>query len=867
MKKKTKLIFYGVILFAALLIISRFVRFPLLGATPEEAVPRHTAVLLSLNKATLDRISATSDKNSLARLMLPDALAEDVNDFEKIFGETIPMRAKDGFLAVVQPSRLNGFDILFILDGVRGKNLEKMLSQNKDWRFRKSIFRKSEVFTLQTGTDQLAVARYRNLLLFARHAYLVENALSQLKSPSTSLHRETGFKKTFKSARAEAENLHVLLNFNQLGAEFAPFLEASRMKDLNGLKQSGSWLHLELPTGKQTYEWKGSFVANPGQPLLAANSQGTTLPFKNVFRAMPDNLSLFFWLSVGKIKPKASGEWQKYFASWAGNEVAVALGEPMEKDAVEQFLLLKTTDTKKAEAALVSFAEKTGKLETFDFQMFKVQQWMGNSLGEMLGLGEAFKNPYSCVLGEYVLFSNSKAGTERWLGKFIAGQTYSKNVRFLQSLRALPVESQGFIYAESVRSWQQLSQFFTQDFLAGMGGNPLKFNHLAATMKRRGALCELHLTTPGAAVSQDEQPANILWKVPLAAKVTRAPTAFHNLKNGEMEVFVQDSENRIYLVSRSGRILWRRNLEEPLLSEVFQLNLHNNDESQFAFNTASGIYLVDHQAGSDLAGFPLQLQTPATNGLTVIDFFKSHDYQFFIACENGNAYGFDEKGNPVEGWRPKTGIGIVRHPLVHFQAQGMDFMILQDETGRMQVFQKNGTDRFPAKKFESVFPQAPDYQASNDAFRIVACDEDGKVSVMNLKGEDFRLSLGNSPGEQVKFAFADVSGDDRKDYLALSKNALSAYFYEGNSFKKAFEYQFQQAQDGVFPVAWKGRDKAFIGTFSKEKKQLYLLDGSGRLLPQFPLAGTTPFSVVDLLGDGKPVLITGNENYLFGYAL
>jgi hypothetical protein len=39
------------------------------------------------------------------------------------------------------------------------------------------------------------------------------------------------------------------------------------------------------------------------------------------------------------------------------------------------------------------------------------------------------------------------------------------------------------------------------------------------------------------------------------------------------------------------------------------------------------------------------------------------------------------------------------------------------------------------------------------------------------------------------------------------------------------------------------------------------------MLPQFPLAGTTRFSVVDLLGDGKPVAVTGFGERLVAYAL
>lgn len=867
MNKKIKLIAGALVLLLLLLIIGRYIRLPLLSASPQDAIPRHASLVLSCNKSTLEELKEQTAANGLAGLFVPTSLQIDLANFEKIFQQNFPIDAEKELLAALRPTPSSGFDILFILNGARGSRLHSLLRKVEGWQVKKSVFKDLEVFNLQSGKATLSVARYRNLLLFSQHAYLVENALSQLKSPATSLCRDADFKKVAKAAKAEAGRLHVLLNLAQISAEFTPLIEPGYVQPLHQLKKAGSWLHLYLPVGKNTKEWKAEFAANPEHPLLSANAKGATLAYQNAFRAIPDNLGLFWWLSVQSIHPAKSGEdWKKYFGGWVDNEVAFALGEPTESSGSEHFLLLKTKDQREAESSLAAYAMKMGKLEGFDFQMFKVQQFMGNSLSEMLGLGLPISNPYSCVFGEYVLFSNTRAGMERWLGKYIAGQTCSKSVQFLQSLQSLPDKAQGFVYLENLRVWQEMAQMLSSSFLEKIGGNPLRFNQLAATIKRRGSICEFTLTAPKTPENAPGVPANILWKAPLQAKAAIPPAIFQNPQNGEMQIFVQDKENRIYLISKSGRILWRRSLEEPIASQVYQLDIFNNKEGQFAFNTPSAIYVVD-RTGADLAGFPLHLQTPATNGLTVIDFFKSKDYQFFIACENGNAYGFDENGSPVEGWRPKTGVGTVRFPLVHFQAQGMDFMILLNESGRMQVYQKNGTERFPPKNFESSFLQKPDYQSFGESQRIVTCNESGKVFVTSLRGETFGLSLATDKDRGVKFAFADVLGDERKDYIVLRGSQLAVYLYEGTTFKKGFEYQFGYSQDELFPVLWKDRKKAFIGTLSREKKQISLVDRFGRLLPQFPLAGTTAFQIVDLLNDGKPVAVSGFEENVIAYKI
>lgn len=865
MKAKKKIILGVLAAVAFLAVLGQFMWLPLVGVALEDAVPDHTALILTLNKATLAKGLV---KNSLSNIFLPDAVTLELADFEKNFQEKIPLGDDQTFLATVQPTRTSGIDVLLILPGSRWLNLELTLRSMQGWRVRNSIFRNHEIFTVETGDQKFALAKYRNLLLFARHPYLVENAISQLKNPAASLCKNDGFRKLSKRAKPAPSHLDVLLNLENFSGQFAPLIQPAKLADLQILEKFGSWVHLQLPAGEQGSDWQAAFYANPGHPLLAANEGAAALPFKNAFPTLPDNLAAVAWFSVKNFNRKnTAANWKKFFEKWAGNEIAFALGEPLENDEHERFALLKTNDAKAAETALLDFSKTSGAAEPVDFQMFKIYKINGTAVSELLGMGQSLPDPFVSVLGEYVLFSNSAAGIERWLGKYIAGQTFSKDVPLLQSLRTLPTEAQGFFYFESGAAWQQLSQFFDDRQLAKLGGNPLRFHHLAATMSHgRGNLCELTVAIPGKARQQQEdQPANILWRASLGSPAATAPFIFQNPRSGEMEVLVQDERHRLHLISRSGRKLWQRELGEPILSDFFQIDLYNNGEGQFVFSTAGGIFVIDRQ-GSDVAGFPLKLQVPASNGVTVIDFFQGHDYQFFIACENGNAYGFDEKGSPVEGWRPKEGIGQVRHPLVHFQAKGMDFMILLDEAGTMQVFQKNGADRFSKIAFDASFPQGPDFQASSDAHRIVACDENGKVYVTNLSGSNFRLSLNAGKNKDVRFAFADVTGDARKDYLALSGDVLAVYFYEGNNFKHAFTHTYPHAQDEVFPIRWRSQ-KSMAGTVSKDKKQISLLNGEGKLLPQFPLAGTTRFEIVDLLGDGKAVVVTGNGEQVVAYGL
>ncbi len=861
MGKKKKIILGIIALVALAVVADRFFRLPLLPISPEEALPQYAAMLFTFQPEQLGKMSIDEKAPSIAEIFLPDELGQDLAAFRKLLLEIHLGKV----WAAVQPTRSSGMDVLFVANVGMGLDTQKLLSQKKGWRVRISIYKNHEVLSVDADGQKFALAKYRNLLLLARHAYLVENGISQLKSPSASLCRDADFNKIARNILGSDENLHVFFNLKTFNAQFSPLINPSKLLAMEGLEKVGSWAAFRFPLKENFIEWQGAFTAQADNVLLTANQGAGKRNYKDVFRALPDNLTFFSWLAVKGIHPNVkSGDWNKYFDTWMGNEVVLAVGEPLENNESEQFILLQTKKAEKAEKALKAYADKAGNLEAYDFQMFKVRQLLGTDVSEMLGVGKRMPNPYVAVLGEYVLFSNSKPGLERWLGKYLAGQTLSKNVGFLQSLRG-QAEADGFLYFESSKLWQQLSQFPDENLLPAWGGNPFHFGQLVATMQRKSQLCEFSFSVSSEVKMEEEAAVSILWKLSLGGRVG-APTVFQNPQNGEMELLVQDENNQIYMISRSGRVLWRRKMEEPILSKIQQVDLNNNLESQFVLSTASGIYVIDRQ-GNDLAGYPLKLQTNASNGVTVIDFFNSHDYQFFIACENGHAYGFDENGSPVEGWRPKTDVGMVRLPLFHFQSAGKDFMVMIDTTGRMQVFQKNGEERFPPKKLESDFLQAPDFQDNKHNTRLVACDEDGKVFVFNLGGEYFGLNLKVGNNEQVRFLFSDVAGDERNDYVGASGADLSAYFYEKSEFKKKFDYQFPTAIDGIFKVKWKKTKKDFIGAFCKNRRQIYLLDGTGRLLPQFPLAGTTEFEIADLLGDGIPVVVVGNEDSVVAYRM
>ncbi len=839
-------------------------RLPIIPAHPHQAIPNHTALFFSIEKRQLHQYFSSDPPPALAELFMPKTLEEDLDLFDDILGDQLELQNDETFYVTINPTSNLGNDLLFILPYKQSFNLKKNLAQSTEWRSRTFLFHHLELFTLQKGEQEYSFSKYRNLLIFARHAYLVENAISQLKKPAKTICHQASFRKILKNAAPKENDISLYLNLEYFSAQFSPLIEANKLGQLKNLSNAASWIQFYLPIEKASITWEGLFKPNKDNAILTSSQRASSRSPMQVFQSLPNNLSTFIYLTINSLNPSPQNiTWQEYIAPWIGDELVIATGEPLDNGQNEQFILVRTKDTRLAEERLLALSQEADQPQQYDYQMFKVFQLDEVPMAQLVGLEMA--TSYASVLGDYVLFSSSRTGMDRWLGKYLAGQTYANDISLLKMKASLPEESHGFLFMDGNKGWQQLSLFLSEKYINSINRNPLPFEKIAASITWTNGLGKITFVKPESELLE-KLPANILWSVPLSGQATGPPNVFTNPQNGEKDVFITDDANHIYLISRSGRVLWKKQLSEPIMSDITHIDFHNNREGQFAFSTRSAIYVVDRQ-GEYIDGFPLHLQVPATNGVTVVDFFQSNDYNFFVACENGNAYGFDEKGSPIEGWRPNEGIGHVEHPLQHFQANGKDFLVLLDVLGEMQVFKKNGSPRFKSLEFDTPLLQKPGYQVTRTSSRIVTSDAEGTVFVTNLLGDHFKLRLKVGKNEDVKFLFTDVFGDERKDYVSLSGKELAVYYYKGKSFKKAFSHSYPTSQDDLFPVILDEKKMVFIGTVNKQKKQISILDGKGNIPNQFPLAGTTPFVVADVAGDGELVVITGNGERVTAYSL
>jgi len=360
---------------------------------------------------------------------------------------------------------------------------------------------------------------------------------------------------------------------------------------------------------------------------------------------------------------------------------------------------------------------------------------------------------------------------------------------------------------------------------------------------------------------QLKEQVEIIQKINLESVIRTAPKVITDTFTTQKYILAQTKNNLLHCLSTTGEKLWSIALRKPILSDIIALKNTQKGQTELLFNTEKAIYLYNLQ-GEEVQP-PLEVKSKMTNGVTAIDFDNDENYQLFVASKNKNIYGFTLAGEPLPNWSPLRKKGKFITPLQHFNTADKDFIFGINDKGVLEVFQRDGSDRFPHPvKIRDGYVTPPAYDLHPDMTRIIALDENGRLTVVNAEGESFSLNVRIGENQRPQLLFKDVVGDSRKDYVVLSKTHLAAWTYVGKEFKMQYKVIFDQDTPRELFAVENG-----IGIVSKKTAEIDYFLNSGEQHPDFPLGGTTAFTVTDLFEDNRACVIVGNGKEIYIYEI
>ncbi|MBK7818468.1 MAG: hypothetical protein IPJ60_13710 [Sphingobacteriaceae bacterium] len=185
---------------------------------------------------------------------------------------------------------------------------------------------------------------------------------------------------------------------------------------------------------------------------------------------------------------------------------------------------------------------------------------------------------------------------------------------------------------------------------------------------------------------------NMLWQCALDSGSAQQAHLFVNHLTKENEIVIQDKLQQIYLINSTGKVLWKKKINETVRSKVYTVDIFRNNKYQLLFNTDNYLHLIDRN-GKYVDGYPIKLSSPASNAISLIDYEGNKDLRIFIACKNHLIYSYTLYGVRSEGFKPYRTDGFVKLPVKFVRVGESDYLITVDEGGIIHAFSRKGEGR------------------------------------------------------------------------------------------------------------------------------------------------------------------------------
>lgn len=686
---------------------------------------------------------------------------------------------------------------------------------------------------------------------------LAEMAVTQLRE-GTSILEDRSFREVTELAGEDADVV-VYLDLPGL-AKFEPFLvtdeQTGFFQAISGL---GNWMELDVKMKNNALMINGYTATGKDKKLLAGFKTEPSTQVE-IIRAVPYNTALFFYYAVSDFASYLKGAGRAFtsemenFQNWISNEWCFGLLEPLDEHFENDvFLVVRAADPLIAAQSLAERARLSGNdLNLEEFKQYPIGQL--SLQGELNDLFDhhflKISEPYYTVIDDYVVFANDLSVIKTVLQYYEEGQTLRTDPDYMVFERNLTTTSNFYVYFNTTRSVEVLKRLLSNALVSDIrkgGKGFVKFSPIALQFNRYE---DIFFTSGCIQFSmQAEGLSNRFWQVKLDAAPAGAPAFVINHYTGEKEILIQDSLNNVYLITKSGKILWKRKLDSQIMSEIYLIDFFENSKLQFAFNTKGKVYIIDRK-GENVADYPIRLPADASNGMLLVDYDRKKDYRIFVACSNGNVYGYYKSGKPLPGWSPQSKVGLVKFPMKHVTVEGKDFLIAANEAGEIYFFNRKGERRVKPVKLGKPFVSDFQVRTSQNNFQLINADHENNIFKVYRNGSFSSQKQEAIPRRFFGFFSADLNADG--SYEMIFVDSLVA---------KVFNERYAEETSLVFPEKI---DRAFlireggirgIGFLSRSGQKIYYAGSDYKLNTSFPLESCTPFITADLFDTGRKVVI------------
>lgn len=674
----------------------------------------------------------------------------------------------------------------------------------------------------------ITFAALKGVLVFSYTSFLTESAVSSLAT-GESIGNQKSFKRIYKASSHRA-GIRCYVNYSRISVLLPAIVKEAVIPLFGSLEKTGDWAAYTVNFTNDAVHLSGNDKSDsPSAPPVALHT---------FLRFIPANTSVAEMSAIDSFQLNPDDMATSFFHGWAGGFQAFLTLEPLTDNIKEQNIcLVGVKDKSKAQSALLKMVTTEGSSAS------PVDTFMGANIYTLKAgnlLNRIFGNSFS-VLGQVfftvndslAVFANNKDVMKLALENIHAGNTLIA----LQKEDSLQRDLSRIWYVNLHRSANLLQSLLrnpstTQEFLS-------QFSSILVSTKKGKDGMESAITLTVGKANAEKQ--NTAWKTSTGSFIDSEPQLVQGDGNSPSEIIVQDTAGTIFLLSAAGEIKFKKEIGVPLISAVYRVDYFHNGSTQYLFNTAQQVFLLDAQ-GTDVASYPLRLSRPATAGMNLLRNTKVPKVRYFVPCENGAVYGYELSGRPLAGWSPNSIAGDIITPVNAFSSNGKDYVAVNTTAGRLVLCDAKGNKQWSTEGVTDSLATLQLILLKNDfVFLSVRGNELTKVE-KNGKADTVSLL------EPATAFAAQTLSDTSYTYVYASGGALRSY--DGaDVFIHAAAANGASITRLFFAQPW-------IVAADDSSGKVMVFDAALKLLRQFEIGHAANATVADLFDKGEPVVIS-----------
>ena len=803
----------------------------------------------------------------------------------------------------------NKLDFLYAFQLEKEKHLEQIQNAIKNLgdtavSQRKRLYEKQNLMDVtysKSGKERtFSYTVVDGIFIFSKSKILIEAAVRRLSS-GFSLLTDRGFKRVGETVGKNAD-LNVYINYRNFPLSFKNLLSERRENFYDFFRGFASWTGLDMVYKNDAFLMSGYTFVDDSVIQYLNSFKGQVALNNDFLSALPGNTSAFIafnfseptlWKNAYVDYLQKKGDFNKrnqslqritakykkdiqdlFFNNIEGAVCAVWMTKNLsdgEQDVIgimelrdSEQMALELDEMYKTDSTAYGIPiQEVGGLKAFPLTE---PDLLSSLFG---GIFTSLKSKHYLIYNGKLVFAESLSALNLYVRKAKSGTRLLDSKNFIHFSKSVSSKSNIYAYLDFGLAKPVLNNNLSQKYQRIYNENNDKFRKIQAIAVQYGLSGDMVFTNLYTNFSPKFKKTNEnIWEAQLDTSFSMKPAIVRNHNSGNNEVILQDDANKLVLVGASGKVLWKKQIESKIISEIHQIDKYKNNKLQYLFNTHSHLHLVDRN-GNDVEGFPIKFKSPATNGIAVFDYENKRDYRILVACVNKSVYLLTAEGGKVAGWTFGQTKGTVYSPAQHFVNDGKDYIVFADEMNTYIVNRKGETRVAPKSPFakSKVTPFFFEKGKELNNSRFVTTGKNGDVYFIFLDGAVKKMSLGKFT-ENHRFQYQDIDGDGKKYFVYTDENKLFVYNRDKSL---RFDLKFENKLKNSLNLYTFNKGIKYIGVSPEGVNKLYLITPNGKIAKGFPMHGDGAFSIAKLVPSEKGEdlnLVTGNTDYyLFNYRL